>query len=85
MYLSLLSIVPEELENDLETVTVEHNPDIVTLKNRLLIGGASASLMSGSGPTVFGLFAQDKNDMAAACYEELKSEYSNTFLVDPLT
>ncbi len=79
------SIVPEELENDLETVTVEHNPDIVTLKNRLLIGGASASLMSGSGPTVFGLFAQDKNDMAAACYEELKSEYSNTFLVDPLT
>jgi len=78
------SIRPDELENDLEIVTVEHFPDIEILKKRLLQGGASASLMSGSGPTVFGLFPRDKSDRAVACYEELKREYRNIFLVDPL-
>lgn len=43
------------LANVLETVTVAAHPEIATLKAAMLEHGAMASLMSGSGPTVFGL------------------------------
>jgi len=42
--------------NDLETVTVPAFPVIAEIKDNLLRLGAVASMMSGSGPTVFGLF-----------------------------
>lgn len=43
------------LVNDLEVVTASRYPEIHQIKNRLLAAGASGVLMSGSGPTVFGL------------------------------
>lgn len=78
------SILPEELVNDLESVTARHYRDIDILKQRLLKGGAVAVLMSGSGPSVFGLFPENEAEMAAACCRELKREFQNTFLVKPL-
>lgn len=45
------------LYNSLEDVTERAYPEISGIKRRLLECGASAALMSGSGPTVFGLFA----------------------------
>ena len=45
------------LRNDLESVTSARHPEIAAIKGRLLESGAVAALMSGSGPTVFGLFA----------------------------
>jgi 4-diphosphocytidyl-2-C-methyl-D-erythritol kinase len=42
--------------NDLETVTIPAFPVIAEIKENLLRLGAVASMMSGSGPTVFGLF-----------------------------
>ncbi|HEA67606.1 MAG TPA: 4-(cytidine 5'-diphospho)-2-C-methyl-D-erythritol kinase [Desulfobacterales bacterium] len=42
--------------NDLEQVTAAEYPDILIIKKTLLAHGATAALMSGSGPTVFGLF-----------------------------
>jgi 4-diphosphocytidyl-2-C-methyl-D-erythritol kinase len=44
------------LHNDLEVVTCQHHPVITTIKERLVASGANGALMSGSGPTVFGLF-----------------------------
>lgn len=44
------------LENDLETVTLDEYPVLAQLKQWLLERGAVAALMSGSGPTVFGVF-----------------------------
>jgi len=44
------------LENDLEKVTSAHFSIINTIKNRLLDAGAEGAMMSGSGPSVFGLF-----------------------------
>jgi 4-diphosphocytidyl-2-C-methyl-D-erythritol kinase len=41
--------------NVLETVTIPAHPEIARLKQYMLEYGALASLMSGSGPTVFGL------------------------------
>jgi len=43
--------------NDLEAVTASKYPMIDSLKKQLLTHGASGALMSGSGPTVFGLFS----------------------------
>ena len=44
------------LFNDLEQVTIGKFPEIKTVKKTLLDVGAEAALMSGSGPSVFGLF-----------------------------
>lgn len=44
------------LHNDLEVVTCQRHPVITTIKERLVAGGAVGALMSGSGPTVFGVF-----------------------------
>jgi len=43
--------------NDLETVTISWFPEISEIKNTLTHLGAMGSLMSGSGPTVFGIFS----------------------------
>jgi 4-diphosphocytidyl-2-C-methyl-D-erythritol kinase len=43
--------------NDLEIVTASEYPVITSIKEQLLIRGALGALMSGSGPTVFGLFS----------------------------
>ena len=43
--------------NDLETVTASLHPEILSAKEHLLNHGAQGALMSGSGPTVFGLYA----------------------------
>lgn len=47
------------LSNDLEPVTFTKFPVVQQLKNLLGSWGAAASLMSGSGATVFGLFADE--------------------------
>ena len=56
--------------NIFETVTAERLPYIMELKERLLYLGADAALMSGSGPTVYGLFGnRDKLEEAAGALE----------------
>ena len=44
------------LSNDLEAVTIPAFPVIADIKARLMTLGAIGSMMSGSGPTVFGVF-----------------------------
>lgn len=44
------------LRNDLEAVTAGRYPEIDAMRQALLNEGAMAVLMSGSGPTVFGVF-----------------------------
>ena len=45
-----------DMHNDLEQVTCARHPEIEQIKKSLLAAGASQVLMSGSGPTVFGVF-----------------------------
>lgn len=78
-------IAPDELINDLESVTAGHYREINELKRKLLDGGAIAALMSGSGPTVFGLFPESEMEKASACCKELKRQWTSTFLVEPHT
>lgn len=52
--------VLQNLGNVLESVTIPAYPSIGEIKDTMLKAGALAALMSGSGPTVFGI-AADKN------------------------
>ncbi|MCL1981300.1 MAG: 4-(cytidine 5'-diphospho)-2-C-methyl-D-erythritol kinase [Proteobacteria bacterium] len=70
------------LVNDLETVTIARYPLLERLKGELLRCGAHRALMSGSGPTVFGLFAD--RHKAEACYAACKLRFAATYLVAPL-
>ncbi len=60
--------VAQGLWNDLESVTLKRHPELQELKNLLLRKGALGTLMSGSGPTVFGIFerGEDARRTAAA-------------------
>lgn len=69
----------KNMVNVLETVTMEEYPIIYNIKKKLLECQAEASLMSGSGPAVFGLFRDYYR--AKSAYENLKKLYSDTFLV----
>lgn len=64
------------LSNDLETVTAARYPVIETLKGFLLSHGALGSLMSGSGPTVFGLFENEQDAIEAECALRTSYPYS---------
>lgn len=60
------------LYNVMEEVTVSEYPVIEKLKNIMLENGALNSIMSGSGPTVFGLF--DDREKAQAAMKALDSK-----------
>lgn len=59
-----------ELNNVLESVTVQKYPVIHQLKMIMNNNGATVSLMSGSGPTVFGIFMEE--DSIDKAYEAIK-------------
>lgn len=68
------------LFNALETVTAEEYREIKEIKDLLDKNGAAGSLMSGSGPSVFGIFENDNK--AQGAFEYLKKVYKNTFLLE---
>lgn len=60
--------VISRLGNVLETVTIPDHPEIARIKSMMMENGACGSLMSGSGPTVFGIYEdrmQARRAMAA--------------------
>ncbi len=73
---------PDGFFNDLESVTITHYPEIAEIKKSMLADGALVSLMSGSGPTVFGLFTDTSK--AVACYKKFGKRYGkDVFLTVP--
>jgi 4-diphosphocytidyl-2-C-methyl-D-erythritol kinase len=68
--LEKVSHIAGELSNDLEKVTCEFHPIIKDIKGLLKSAGALGSLMSGSGPTVFGIFKNE--DSARGADETLR-------------
>ncbi|MBV1820298.1 4-(cytidine 5'-diphospho)-2-C-methyl-D-erythritol kinase [Anaerosalibacter bizertensis] len=62
----------KNMGNVLEQVTVEEFSQIKTIKEDMIRYGALGSLMSGSGPTVFGLFDDEKKLVKCKEYLEKK-------------
>lgn len=60
------------LGNVLETVTVRKHPIITEIKKCMLEHGALGSLMSGSGPTVFGIY--EKKEDAERALEHIRNK-----------
>lgn len=63
--------IASKLSNVLESVTIAEYPVIEEIKNVMKANGALNAIMSGSGPTVFGIY--DDETQAKKCVEVLKS------------
>ena len=63
--------------NTLEGVTIPMYPEIDDIKKFMMENGALGSLMSGSGPTVFGIF--DDKDKATKAKELALSKFEKSF------
>ena len=64
--------------NVLEQVTITQHPEINGIKDKMYEFGASFSMMSGSGPTVFGIFENDTDAMP--CFDYFKNLYKDVIL-----
>ncbi len=62
-----------------QAVEVPKRPHIKGIMRKC---GADATCMSGSGPTVFGLFSDKDN--AELCFEKLSEKYKNVFMCHPV-
>ncbi len=72
------------LVNDLEGVAIRRHPRIALLKERLIQEGALGALMSGSGSSVFGIFAAEKG--ARKAFRRLRKEEGvRAYLVRSMT
>jgi 4-diphosphocytidyl-2-C-methyl-D-erythritol kinase len=74
--------VAARLGNVFEEVLPTEYHEVFTIKRRLLDLGALNAAMSGSGPTVFGLFREEKT--ARRAVETLKQTYAQTYLAQPV-
>lgn len=78
-----LGAVARQMGNVFEEVlTAEESREIAYLKDVMLRCGALNAVMTGSGPTVFGLFAQKEQAERAA--QTLRSRYAQLFLTTPV-
>lgn len=59
------------------------NPEIFSLKEKIIKLGAKGALMTGSGSAVFGIF--EDYDLAGSCYEFISKNYEQSFLCGPIS
>ena len=74
-----LAGVVARLGNVLEPVTVSRQKEVNTIRNILLEAGAVGARMSGSGPTVFGIFTEEEKAQKACSV--LKEEPSREVIL----
>lgn len=75
--------ISKNMINVLENYSLNEYPTIMYTKNKIVQEGkAYKALMSGSGPTVFGLYTSRKKGEAA--YSKLKTLNEETFLIKTL-
>jgi len=74
--------IVKNLFNSFEGLIIKKYPEIGKIKDRLIEEGSIGALMSGSGPTVFGI-AQNKEE-ALEIYEKLKLEYKLIWVVQTI-
>ncbi len=68
----------ENSKNVLESVVMKMHPEIAKIKDDMKKYGAKMALMSGSGPSVFGIFENEEKCVDA--YNYFKNTYNETFL-----
>ncbi len=73
-----IKFIASNMKNVLESVTVVKQPIIEKIKETLLEKGAIGSMMSGSGPSVFGIF--DDKEKAKNAYNEMNKSMNECIL-----
>ena len=68
----------ERMANVLESVTAKKAPEIREIKNDIKKSGACGSVMSGSGPSVFGLF--ENEEKARIAFSVIREKYNRSYL-----
>lgn len=68
-----ISCIASSLFNVLETVTINEYPVLDEIKGFLVGNGAAGSLMTGSGPTVFGIF--ENRDIAKTVCQKAEDHW----------
>lgn len=77
-----LDRVAAALGNVFAPIIFRTHPEMAGIQKTLLNHGALNAAMTGSGPTMFGLFSERK--AAEAAYTALKTQYPDTFLTKPV-
>lgn len=75
-----LYAMAEKMGNVLETVTIPAHPVIQEIKDCMIQNGAIGAMMSGSGPTVFGLYDDEQKARAAYAQMQESKLAKNVFL-----
>lgn len=70
--------IAKNLRNVMESVTQKKYPQIAGIKNKMLLNGALGAVMSGSGPTVFGIFNDYRKAKASA--DSFAYQYKDVYL-----
>ncbi|HCX65343.1 MAG TPA: hypothetical protein DHN33_09060 [Eubacteriaceae bacterium] len=71
--------IETELVNVFEETIFTYYPQIQEIKEQLKTSGAQAALMSGSGPSVYGLFREQ--EAAKKAYDYFRGSYKEVFVV----
>ena len=74
--------VARRMYNVFEDVLPRGKFEIAEIKSKMLDFGALGSVMTGSGPAVFGVF--DNKENATTAYQQLKEDYDECFLSEAL-
>lgn len=78
-----LAGVARRVYNVFEDVLAPHRAgEVAAIKGEMIDRGALGAAMSGTGPTVFGIFAREQ--AAAECCQALRESYGETFLTRPV-
>ncbi|WP_130805564.1 4-(cytidine 5'-diphospho)-2-C-methyl-D-erythritol kinase [Senegalia massiliensis] len=73
-----MKFIANNMKNVLETVTIKKYPIIDNIKKQMIDCGAMGSMMSGSGPTVFGIFKT--KEQAEKCKGILKENIDEVYV-----
>ncbi len=79
-----LTDIASRLGNTLEEVTIKDYPVIAQIKEDMIAQGALGALMSGSGPTVFGIFDDEKKAKNAYTVLKAGTQARQVFLTKPV-
>lgn len=79
-----LTDIANRLGNTLEEVTIKDYPVIAQIKEDMIAQGALGALMSGSGPTVFGVFDDEKKAKNAYTVLKAGTQARQVFLTKPV-
>lgn len=73
-----IKYISDNMKNVLENVTLKKHIILKDIKEKMVRQGALGSMMSGSGPTIFGFF--DDMLKAQRCYDYFKEKFNEVYI-----